>query len=253
MPRNIEKIRGEWRDNVARLLGDGPPLRLENNKFRPALPSKQGEELFQHILSGIREVYDVEATIAGGAVRDLAAGYLNLTKDVDVFIPMEMKKFQEVFDELGWKALAIIPSPYKGIKNTSEGRAMSNVCGMIVDLVFMPKGFGWEQINQFPIHAQRCAWTLKDGVELAAKAANDLNNKTFTIDPTITDRERVAKFVEKLRGLIKRGYTDWKIVEPGKVEEKVRDKELVVTTAATGVGKYTEFVMQNGHMWRIEQ
>jgi adenylosuccinate synthase len=43
----------------------------------------------------------------------------------------------------------------------------------------------------------------------------DLDNKTFTIDPTITDKARFQSVLEKIKGWQERPeYKDWKIIEP---------------------------------------
>jgi hypothetical protein len=183
----------------------------------PQLPGKRGEELFQLILSGIREVYDVEATIAGGAVRDLAAG-VQYTKDVDVFIPMKWKDFNERVAELGWQGpTALVKEGYKveGCVVPSTARASSKVQNMPVDLIFMDKPLTKEVVDKFPIHAQRCVWTLADGLFTSPVAKTDIDNKTFTIDPTITDKDRIAKIETKVKGWLQRsGYKGWEVVLP---------------------------------------
>src|SRR5690348_16606384 len=87
---NMEEIRRWWREE----------FQEEGNMTKKK--GKRGEELFQLILSGIREIYDVEAVIAGGAVRDLAAGVSD-SKDVDVFVPLTWEKFEAGLNELFWQ------------------------------------------------------------------------------------------------------------------------------------------------------
>ena len=192
-----------------------PPVFKEFVKTAPT--GKRGEELFQLILSGIREIYDVEAVIAGGAVRDLAAGVID-HKDVDVFIPMDPDAFAKHADELGWSGGFSKVKPYDPTDACiiqSIGRGAGRVQGCAVDLVFLDKPLDKDTVAKFPVHAQRCVWTLEGGQSLAPEAIKDLDNKTFTIDPTITDKERIAKIVEKINGWKKRAdYKDWKIVEP---------------------------------------
>lgn len=180
---------------------------------------KRGEELFHLILSGIREIYDISAVIAGGAVRDTVVGVTN-HKDVDVFIPLSYEKFFEHQDELGWQG-GFAKVKTKNYNNPdvdvfrSTARVSSIVQGCLVDLVFVNKPLGKEGVVTFPIHAQRCVWTLEDGLSVSPEAREDIEGKKFTIDPTTTDKARIRRLVEKaLTWKAREGYTDWKIVKP---------------------------------------
>jgi hypothetical protein len=180
---------------------------------------KRKEELFQLILSGIREIYEVDAVIAGGAVRDMVAGF-DKHKDVDVFIPLEWADFEKNMAELGWQGRPALQKkvPYKGIKTedvASTARASAVVQGCPIDLVFVKKPLEPKGVEQFPIYAQRCVWTLGSGVAVSPEAKKDIDNKTFTIDPTITDKDRIKGLEAKCKEWLKRGhYKDWKIVLP---------------------------------------
>jgi hypothetical protein len=245
----------------------GPPDRwevaLDPNPFRGRFANpfkrqpigKQGEELFQLILSGIREIYDVEATIAGGAVRDLAAGVVP-SKDVDVFLPMDWKTFSLASEELGWQsppALHPNAKAYKGGKGAPAGvgcffpttnRALAMVQNTPVDLVFMDGPLTKEHVETFPVHAQRGVWTLESGRILSPEAVKDVEAKTFTIDPKITDKARLKLVSEKVQGWLKRvGYEDWKIVEPETQEwwEAKAEHEAVVKAKNTQNKAYDPF------------
>jgi hypothetical protein len=176
---------------------------------------KQGEELFHLILSGIREVYDLDATIAGGAVRDLSAGVSDV-KDVDVFIPMKYERFFENAPELGWQGPhALVGGEYKGCVVPSTARVSSRVQNTKVDMVFMDEPLNKDMVAQFPVFAQRGVYTLEGGSMLSPECAKDIADKTFTIDPTITDKERMKGILKKVKGWQQReGYHDWKIIEP---------------------------------------
>lgn len=177
---------------------------------------KTGEELFHLILSGIREIYEVEAVIAGGAVRDLAAGNL-CPNDVDVFIPMAWEDFQQDVAQLGWAGPPYLVSKtgYENCVIPSTARANACIQDVGVDLVFTKKPLTEKGIKSFPFHTQRCSWTLKDGLVITPEAQEDINNKTFTIDPTITDRNKIAELVKKGKGWLGRAfYKDWEVVTP---------------------------------------
>jgi hypothetical protein len=180
---------------------------------------KRGEELFTLILSGIKEVYGVSAVIAGGAVRDFVSG-TPLMKDVDVFLPIKPRTFMNRSAELGWQDLPrLLPSPkdYNGENRVVPllGRGFSMVQGIPVDLVFMAKPLSKEEVSLFPVYAQRGVYTLDNGLDLSPEAKEDISEKKFTIDPTITDKERLKKIIEKVSGWQRRPeYKDWKIIEP---------------------------------------
>lgn len=199
-------------------LGDIVPGAFNETKAKSM--GKEGEELFHLILSGIREIYDVDATIAGGAVRDLAAK-VDGSKDVDVFIPLTWEKFNENSHELGWQRspLLLKEGKYEGCVVPSTARAQGKVQYKTVDLVFLDKPLDTEMVSKFPIHAQRCVWTLNSGLCLSPEAKQDIENKTFTIDPTIKDKDRIKKVIAKAQEWVKRpGYNGWKIVEPDVAE-----------------------------------
>lgn len=180
---------------------------------------KRGEELFALILSGIREIYNVDAVIAGGAVRDLASGYDNY-KDVDVFIPLKKDEFLFAAEELGWSG-KVVPVPMKDYKGqgtgpfVSNGRAASRVQGVSVDLVFLNEPLSPKVVEGWPVYAQRCIWTLEKGLTLSPEAKADIEAKQFTINPAITDKHRVKEILVKVNDWKTRPhYKDWKVIEP---------------------------------------
>jgi hypothetical protein len=202
--------------------------RWMDEAFPAGLPEetgKRGEELFQLLLSGIREIYDTEAVIAGGAVRDLAASVTN-HKDIDIFIPLTWDVFQKSFAELGWSGglLKVKQSKnaYGGTKKGEPGclfptlaRASSRVQGVPLDLVFMEAPLTKENVETFPVFAQRGIWTLAEGLKLSPQAKTDIDNKQFTIDPTITEKHKVKHVLDKIKGWqLRKDYKDWKVVEP---------------------------------------
>lgn len=233
-PNQPVEIRN-WRAEVAEALAraNHPPEVIQQvlEEFAeegsmPKKKGKKGEELFQLILSGIREIYDVEAVIAGGAVRDLAAGVED-SKDVDVFIPLDWKTFKAGLNELFWQGPTRIVgskvpgypikagAPEVGCMFPTLARASSKVQGTNIDLVFIEKPLTPDNVKTFPVHTQRGIWTLSDGQNLSPEMVKDLDNKTFTIDPTITDKNKIKLVLEKVRGWQQReAYKDWKIVEP---------------------------------------
>jgi hypothetical protein len=205
----VEVIRDEMREYVPWLE---QPFKV------PEVPNKgkTGEELFHLILSGIREIYDVDATIAGGAVRDFITK-VNYLKDVDVFIPMKWADFEPSVAELGWQQtpFRLKEGGYETCVIPSTARGQASVQHRTVDLVFMDNPLTPEDVAKFPIHAQRCVWTLNEGLSISPEAKQDIENKTFTIDHTITDKERLKKVVKKAQEWCKRpGYEGWKVVEP---------------------------------------
>lgn len=179
---------------------------------------KTGEDLFRLILSGIREVYDVEAVIAGGAVRDLVVGDTEGTKDIDVFIPMKWEDFDKNSDELGWqgKPGLLRKKPYKTtVSKTSSARAAGVVQGMAVDLVFMDGGLTPQGVDGFPVNAQKCVWNLQEGLVVSPAARADIEGKKFTISPALTDKEAIKTVRDKVQSWLKRPcYKGWKVVEP---------------------------------------
>lgn len=207
------------------LLADAPQDPWVAPWNRKEQGGKRGEELFQLILSGIREIYDVNAVIAGGAVRDLAAG-VTTHKDVDVFIPLDDKKFIEHYAELGWQGELVKQgknTDYAKKKKTggvgcffpTTARFSSMVQNIGVDLVFMKEALTVADVATFPVYAQRGVWTLEEGRVLSPEAKLDIENKTFTIDPTITDKERVANVLAKVAGWkMRKDYCKWKVIEP---------------------------------------
>jgi hypothetical protein len=228
---------------------------------------KTGEDLFHLILSGIREVYEVDAVIAGGAVRDLAAGVTS-HKDVDVFIPMSWDKFKEGIPELGWQRApkpVVKANDYAKIKAKTEvgcyfptlARTQGRVQYTEVDLVFLEKPLSKENVATFPVFAQRGVWTLEGGLSLSPEAKADIEAKTFTIDPSITDKEKFKLVLEKVKGWCKReGYVDWKIVEPDIKEwweTKEEEKEKKVVGLKDGLALYKEMIRKNnaGADWAV--
>lgn len=185
---------------------------------KPAPTGKRGEELFNLILSGIKEVYEVDAVIAGGAVRDLEVG-IETPKDVDVFIPLDWSTFTANSAELGWQVQPYIvgKGPYdkSNCDIPSTARGSSSVQGVAVDLVFVNKPLDPEYVAKFPVHAQRCVYTLEGGKVLSPEARKDIENKAFTIDPTLTNKVKLKNTLDKIHSWQKRPeYKAWKIVEP---------------------------------------
>lgn len=235
-------------DNGA--IPDQPPFRpVWVNPLKKNLQAhfiddgKRGEELFHLILSGIREIYEIDAVIAGGAVRDLAAG-IKEVKDVDVFLPMKWKDFNKEKEYLGWQGPTI---PVKiggyttgvGLNFPTTARGSSVVQNVPLDLVFMDKPLTEEDVETFPVFAQRGIWSLGKGMQLSPEARTDIKNETFTIDPKITDKDKIKKVLDKVNGWRRRNdYKNWTIVEPdikewweakeeAKIqEEKVKEKPL---------------------------
>jgi len=219
-PRAIAQVEAQALANEMRVWQAQVVEHFADGKKQPITSSgKRGEELFHLILSGIREIYGRTAIIAGGAVRDVAAGITN-HKDVDVFVPMKWKTFNDQAEELGWAQLPLLlpqPKAYKneGAAFKSTARATAMVQNCVVDMIFLEDPLSKETVDKFPIHAQRCVWTLDKGMGVSPEAEEDIKNKQFTIDPTITDKDKVQKLISKINEWKKRPeYKDWKIVEP---------------------------------------
>lgn len=234
-------------------------LEEANAMLAEPLPTKgkKGEDLFHLILSGIREVYDVEAVIAGGAVRDLAAG-IDTPNDVDVFIPLTVDDFFNKAEELGWQTHPVLlnKKPYDKCAVKSTGRAQARVQGTLVDLVFLPKPLTMEDVSAFPVFAQRAVWTLKEGMRFSPEATRDNIQKTFTIDPTITDKDKLKRLKEKVEDWLKRpGYKGWKLVEPDvkewwELKEDEKKKKVVkqsktITFSTTGAEAHFDAFWNN--------
>jgi hypothetical protein len=189
----------------------------EDEEKKPEMKEgKRGEELFRLILSGIREIYNVDAVIAGGAVRDLATGYDNY-KDVDVWVPMKQDEFMFACEELGWsgKVKPSIRKVYEGGNFVSNGRASARVQGVDVDLIFLNEPLNQKVIESWPVYAQRCVWSLDRGMVLSPEAKADIEAKQFTINPALTDKNRVKEALDKVNGWLKRKhYSKWKVIEP---------------------------------------
>lgn len=205
---------------------------------------KQGEDLFRLVLTGIKEVYDVEAVVAGGAVRDLVAGDVEGTKDVDVFIPMNWSDFKNKVEELGWAKVPVRTNkkPYKTTTSkTSTDRAKGVVQGRVIDLVFMDGGLTPEAVDGFPVNAQKCVWNLAEGLVVSPAAKADIEGKKFTISPEITDKDEIKKVRDKVSVWLKRPiYKGWKVIEPKtkewwqKENEEYR-KEMKKTNLLKGI------------------
>lgn len=217
---------------------------------------KRGEELFQLILSGIREIYDVNAVIAGGAVRDLAAGVTN-HKDVDVFVPINPNELRERYAELGWQGELVSQGKNNGYAKQKTGgagcffptvaRFSTVVQGVAVDLVITKEALSIDNVLTFPVFAQRGVWTLENGKMLFPEAQKDIDNKTFTIDPAITDKDRVANVLAKIKEWKKRpAYKDWKVIEPEVKEwweaKAASEEEKKVEDNPLSVGNYVKMM-----------
>lgn len=190
--QRLEPIIVDW--------GIGKHMRTYSNK-----PEMHGLELFDTILNNFKEIYDVDFVIAGGAVRDLYMKCSETSPDVDVFIPMKYEEFMERFNELGWPGAVVkVPvQPYnKGKDWDNSVRASYKFKGMPLDLVFIKSPLTPAMVQSFPIHAQRCVYTLEGGISISPEAMLDLSAKKFTISPTITDKE----YIKNLQGKI----TQWK-------------------------------------------
>lgn len=230
--------------------------------YQPSSEGKRGEELFHLILSGIREVYEVDAVIAGGAVRDLAAGITN-HKDVDVWLPLSEEKFLFSVLEMGWVGHnKVNTKQYK--KNTcafeTSARYNTNIQNIPVDILLLDKPLDKETVDKFPVHTQRCIYTLEGGLALSPEAQLDIDNKTFTIDPTITDKKKIKGILTKVKGWQKRAeYKGWKIVEPDipewweakeeikKTQENLKDW-TTMSTVSTQYAQYWKAIDENGNI-----
>ena len=197
--REVQPV-GAGRGGIFRAFGEAAPMKEEKKGLR-------GEELFKLILSGIKEVYGVDAIVAGGAVRDVAAG-TEEHKDVDVFIPMKWSDFNAHSSQLGWEVAPYKEGkvPYDGklkrLPATERGRA--SVQGVSVDLVFMDGELTPKYVNSFPVNAQKCVFTLENGISVSPQAQLDIDNKQFTIDPEIKDKDQIKLIKDKVNGWKKR-------------------------------------------------
>lgn len=211
---------------VAAAFGEAPDIRPKKEKEM----GLRGEDLFRLILSGIKEVYGVDAIIAGGAARDLAAGTMD-HKDVDVFIPLKWDEFTKGISQLGWELAPVLRReavPYNGKlkKLPATQRGVAQVQGVEVDLVFMDGDLTPKYVNTFPVNAQKCVFSLDAGLSVSPAAKEDIDNKTFTINPEIKDKEQIEILRNKIAGWKKRAfYKDWKIVEPDIKEWWEKPKE----------------------------
>jgi hypothetical protein len=246
----------ELREDPFNRGADGPrlirPIRLFG--AAPLAPwamsdGKTGEDLFRLILSSIREIYEVDAVIAGGAVRDLAAGATDRSKDVDVFIPMTWDTFSKHVSELGWKENPhlVKKGRYDKKENktcvvNSTARAAGIVQGSVVDLVFIDKPLDAAGVDFFPVNAQKCVWTLKDGMRVSPAAQHDIDNKTFTISPRITHKDAIKAVRNKINEWKKRAvYSGWKVVEPDIKEWWEKENEAPKSVQKTKSGRIKAF------------
>ncbi len=96
-----------------------------------------GEELYRTLLGNVKEIYDVEGMIAGGALRDLKVGVPS--KDIDLFLPLTLKEFEEAKDELGWTMYGSMRSPYKEVSPTARYSAAA--LGHALDIVLLGRDY----------------------------------------------------------------------------------------------------------------
>lgn len=203
-------------------------------------PKQTGEELFKDLLNNIKEIYEVDATIAGGAVRDVFAEVYK-HKDIDVFIPLTFKAFMEREVELGLTHPVVLTKnkPYKGVdievfKNTV--RATTWFKKHPLDLIFIKGGLTKEIVDNFPIYTQQCIFSLEMGLIASPLAKTDIENKQFTINPSIKDKEQLKGLMQKTKDWCKRpGYKGWKIIEPDIKEWWEVKKELETKPMGTNV------------------
>lgn len=214
------------------------------------------ESKFRHILEGLKEIYEVDCVIAGGAVRDLMAGW-NTCKDIDVWLPISWDKFDEHQLELGWQHPAALAVKKKRVENYTEIHEVSNnaiatVQGVNVDLVFLEKPLDADAVNKFPIYAQRCVYTLNEGMTASPEALQDLANKTFTIDPSIDNEERLNNLRAKIKQWQQRPfYKDWKIAGERKAwwEKKDQEDEEMKKKTLAEKDKYSYNTIDTGSSW----
>jgi hypothetical protein len=234
----------EWnpQEHINALRGAQWVVQREDQILRPGViagvplphfldsPGLRGESLFKLILSGIKEVFDVDGVIAGGAVRDLVVNAENDSNDVDVFLPMKWEDFNGHQDQLGWEVRAYkVNNDYsKNKKLKTSNRAQARVQGMLVDLVFTDKPLDQKGVDRFPVNAQKCVWTLDGGMRVSPEAQADIDGKMFTISDKITDKEAIKRIRDKVQKWTKReAYRGWKIVEPD-IQEWWEKKEMSV-------------------------
>jgi hypothetical protein len=222
MPNELPNPEEVWRGRLNAFVEDF-------KKEYKIVEKKRGEDLFRLILSSIKEIYGIDAVIAGGAVRDVLVQADALHKDVDVFIPLTWHDFNKYHEELGWgeiRSLTPVKKAYTSNPVQSNGRASARVQGVAVDLVFLDKPLDEAGVTAFPVHAQRCVWDLKSGTVVSPEARQDINNKTFTISPTITDPKAMETVFEKVGHWLQRPlYEGWTMVEPDTKEWKAFKKE----------------------------
>lgn len=261
MPNN-RPILPDWARHPHRFVGQAIPAQPTTVVTK----GKTGEELFNLILSGIKEIYDLDDVyIAGGAVRDVAAG-VSSHSDVDVFLPITLKDFIGKFPELGWSG-GLAEQPFHDYSTTKRqgdfrfkatGRALSIVKGIKVDLVFIEKPLTKANVDSFPIYAQRGVWSLDKQLDLSPEAKADIEGKTFTIDPTITDKKVLIRLAEKVATWQKGAYKGWKLVEPETKEwwEAVKESEEAskkIKQTKTKVKEAAEELDRFRALWRDVQ
>lgn len=153
--RELERMQVFDEVRVDERLAERAPSRPQTER------TKNGPELWDKILSAVREIYEPEfVAIAGGAVRDYLLGEEN--KDIDVWVKCSGKvpsdRALEVAEELGWKEINPVYTEYK---NNGDSSNVLNVFsgssfGHRIDFIVIDKTTGKEVVDRFDAEINKC-------------------------------------------------------------------------------------------------
>ncbi len=210
--RALEEFARHGRENppppIRAFRGIPPaPLPLGANPEFLAAPAKKGFPFFRTLLENVKEIYDVDGFVSGGCIRDtlLEVPY----KDVDLFLPIDLKTFEESCEELGWQCRGRLGGK-NYLKGAPTGRYSASSNGQMIDVVLL--GADREDpVASFPAHWTRARYTLKNGGQLdtTQEFDSDMSAKTCTVqadlEPDHLDNlhKRFDQWVERT------GLTGW--------------------------------------------
>jgi len=203
-----------------------PPVEPE-----PAVEyAKNGPEYWDKLLYAVREIYECEAIVAGGAVRDHLLGFD--PKDIDIFVNYTNDPL-ELSEELGWGHPKQIGNrgrrnPYANIK----GKIVQNVLEFYpstspvpVQLIFTKKpldgDFTENTLNMFDFHICKSAY---DGKMYDTEVAQQERlAKTFTYSGP-EDEENKEKSMQRFESF-KQRHPEFKVVGLNNIEKVLEEKQ----------------------------
>ncbi len=199
------------------------------------VPQKKGFPFFRTLLENVKEIYDVEGFVSGGCIRDtmLEVPY----KDVDLFLPLNLKTFEESCEELGWQCRGrMMGKNYLKGAPTERYSATSN--GQMIDVVLLGENKE-DPVSQFPAYWTRARYTLNNGgqLETTEEFNADFAAKTCTVMAGL-EQDHLDNLLKRFDQWVERtGLQGWSFkiegLDKSALQEYIAKKALALKKVVT--------------------